>query len=49
MRAAGLDPRHLAALLQRIEAQAPERFGAVPDFLSSHPSTEEREALAREP
>jgi Zn-dependent protease with chaperone function len=49
MRAAGLDPRHLAALLKRIEAQAPERFGAVPDFLSSHPSTEEREALAREP
>lgn len=49
MRAAGLDPRHLAALLKRIEEQAPGRGRAVPDFLSSHPATEEREAMAREP
>lgn len=50
MRKAGYDPRRLAALLQRIEAKVPKRFRAVvPDFLSSHPPTEEREALAREP
>ena len=50
MRKAGYDPRGLAALLQRIEAKVPKRFRTVvPDFLSSHPPTEEREALAREP
>jgi Zn-dependent protease with chaperone function len=50
MRKAGYDPRRLAALLARIEAKVPKRFrAAVPDFLSSHPPTEEREALAREP
>lgn len=50
MRKAGYDPRGLAALLQRIEAEVPRRLRAVvPDFLSSHPPTEEREALAREP
>jgi Zn-dependent protease with chaperone function/TPR repeat protein len=46
MRKAGFDPRHLTALLGRIEPpRRVRRF--VPGFLSSHPSTEEREALAR--
>ena len=46
MRKAGFDPRHLTALLGRIEPpRRVRRF--VPNFLSSHPSTEEREALAR--
>lgn len=49
MRATGRDPRHLATLLERIEAKVPRRFRAIPDFLSSHPPTEEREALARQP
>jgi predicted Zn-dependent protease len=50
MRKAGYDPGRLAALLRRIEAEMPKRIrAAVPDFLSSHPPTEEREALAREP
>jgi len=48
MRQAGHDPRHLAALLTRMEAKVPKRFRVVPDILSSHPPTEEREALARE-
>ncbi|MDH3319463.1 MAG: M48 family metalloprotease [Betaproteobacteria bacterium] len=46
MRKAGYDPRHLTALLGRIEPpRRVRRF--VPGFLSSHPSTEEREVLAR--
>ncbi len=46
MRKAGYDPRHLTALLGRIEPpRRVRRF--VPNFLSSHPPTEEREALAR--
>jgi len=46
LRKAGYDPRHLTALLGRIEPpRRVRRF--VPGFLSSHPSTEEREALAR--
>lgn len=46
MRKAGFDPRHLTALLGRIEPpRRVRRF--VPGFLSSHPSTDEREALAR--
>ena len=46
MRKAGIDPRHLTALLGRIEPPRRVRR-VVPNFLSSHPSTEEREALAR--
>lgn len=48
MRRAGIDPRNFAALLKRMEAAAP-KGGAIPPFLSSHPTTAEREALAREP
>jgi predicted Zn-dependent protease len=49
MRRAGYDPASLAALLKRIEAELPKRLRAmVPGYLSSHPPTEEREALARE-
>ena len=46
MRSAGQDPRHLTTLLTRIEAKTPKRFRAVPDFVSSHPPTDERAALA---
>ena len=48
MRQAGYDPRHLAALLKRMEEKVPKGFRVVPDLLSSHPPTEEREALARD-
>lgn len=41
----GMDPRYFAALLKRLEAKGPKR-GGIPTFLSSHPATEEREALA---
>ena len=46
MRKAGYNPAHLAALLTRMDRRTPGRRG-VPGFLSSHPPTEEREALAR--
>jgi len=46
MRKAGLEPRHFGAILVRLERRGPRR-GALPTFLSSHPATEEREALAR--
>jgi len=42
---AGIEPRHFAALLARLEGEAPGR-GGLPGFLSSHPPTEERAALA---
>jgi len=48
MRASGYDPRRLATLLKRIEADKPEGAKAIPGFLSSHPPTEEREGLAGE-
>ena len=41
----GLDPRYFATILQRIERQAGED-SSVPGFLSSHPPTQERRALA---
>ena len=48
MRRGGIDPRDFAALLTRMEkADAPKGAG-IPPFLSSHPTTAEREALARE-
>jgi predicted Zn-dependent protease len=46
MRKGGIDPRHFAAILTRLEGEAPRR-GGMPAFLSSHPQTEEREVLAR--
>lgn len=49
MRDSGYDPSRFAALLKRIEGSAQKGYGSVPGFLSSHPPTEEREALAREP
>jgi len=45
MRKSGIEPRHFAAILKRLEGETPGR-GGVPTFLSSHPPTEEREALA---
>ena len=41
----GVEPRHFAAILARLEGEAPRR-GGLPGFLSSHPPTEERAALA---
>jgi len=46
MRKANLDPRHLVAILERMEAKADRRIG-IPTFLSSHPATKEREAIVR--
>lgn len=46
MRKAGLEPRHFGSILARMERGRPRR-GGLPSFLSSHPATEEREALAR--
>ncbi len=47
MRKANLDPAHLGAFLARMSARDGKRGGVLPPFMSSHPSTEEREALAR--
>jgi Zn-dependent protease with chaperone function/TPR repeat protein len=44
MRKAGMNPQHLAVILGRMDAKG--RPG-IPSFLSSHPATSEREALAR--
>ena len=41
----GVEPRHFAAMLARLEGEAPRR-GGLRGFLSSHPPTEERAALA---
>jgi predicted Zn-dependent protease len=46
MRKAGLEPRFLGTILARMEGKRSRR-GGLPTFLSSHPATEEREALAR--
>ena len=46
MRKAGYNPGHLTAVLGRMSAKGSKR-GGLPPFLSSHPPTEEREALAR--
>lgn len=48
LRRNGVDPRHFATLLMRLEAQDPDAFG-IPTFLSTHPSTEERAAGAESP
>ena len=40
-----IEPRYFASILQRMEEAAPEH-GNMPSFLSSHPATEERKALA---
>ena len=45
MRKSGISPRHFAAILGRIESSVKGREGA-PTFLSSHPGTKERAALA---
>ena len=45
MKKNGIEPRHFAAILARLEGEAPRR-GGLPGFLSSHPATEERAALA---
>jgi len=46
MRRQGIDPRALATILSRLQGSSPRR-GTIPTFLSTHPATEEREALAR--
>jgi Zn-dependent protease with chaperone function/Tfp pilus assembly protein PilF len=46
MRKANYNPGHLAAILVRMSAKGPKR-GGLPPFMSSHPPTEERDALAR--
>ncbi|MFY3139711.1 M48 family metallopeptidase [Achromobacter xylosoxidans] len=47
MRKTGKDPALLAKLLQDLEAQS-RTAGAIPNWLSSHPSTEERTRLILE-
>ncbi len=45
MRKAGIEPRHFGAILARLEADEPRR-GGIPNFLSSHPPTDERAKLS---
>jgi tetratricopeptide (TPR) repeat protein len=45
MRKAGIEPRHFGAILARLEDDEPRR-GFLPNFLSSHPPTEERAKLS---
>lgn len=45
MQKSGMSPKHLAAMLGRLEASVKGHEGA-PSFLSSHPATKERAALA---
>ena len=46
MRKANYNPGHLGAILSRMSAKDGKQ-GGLPPFLSSHPPTEERDALAR--
>ena len=46
LRRSGIDPRHFAALLERMAAEASDLPG-LPTFLSTHPSTTERTSGAR--
>jgi Tfp pilus assembly protein PilF len=46
MKQAGLEPRYFGTLLARMERKSGGRRRGIPDFLSSHPATEERTALA---
>jgi len=46
LRQSGIDPRHFAALLERMEAAQSDLPG-LPTFLSTHPSTAERTSSAR--
>jgi Zn-dependent protease with chaperone function/TPR repeat protein len=45
MRKAGIEPRHFATILARLEDDESRR-GGLPNFLSSHPPTEERAKLS---
>ncbi|MGH8641667.1 MAG: M48 family metalloprotease [Burkholderiales bacterium] len=45
MRKSGIEPRHFGAILARLEDDEPQR-GMLPNFLSSHPPTEERAKLS---
>jgi len=45
LRKAGINPRALGDILARLEGKSGR--GGIPDFLSSHPATEERVALSR--
>ena len=45
MRKAGIDPKYFATLLEKLGGQS--EGGFIPSFLSSHPATAERIALAR--
>src|SRR5438445_7968105 len=46
MRRANVDPTHLARILTRMERSGGRRGRNIPTFLSTHPRTGEREALA---
>jgi Zn-dependent protease with chaperone function len=46
MKQSGLEPRYLGTLLKRLEEKQGSRRGMIPTFLSSHPTTQERDALA---
>ena len=46
LRKGGIEPSYFAVILRRLEGATGERRG-LPTFVSSHPPTEEREALAR--
>jgi Zn-dependent protease with chaperone function len=46
MRRANVDPTHLARILTRMERRSGARGTRIPTFLSTHPQTAEREALA---
>lgn len=47
MQKAGIDPKHFAIMLGRLEEKS-EGGAIIPAFLSSHPATEARKALALE-
>jgi Zn-dependent protease with chaperone function len=46
MRKSGEDPRYLARVLSRLEEEHGGKRERIPTFLSSHPETDERKALA---
>ena len=46
MQKAELNPRYLATMLGRLEGRSRRHGPGLPDFLSTHPATEERKALA---
>ena len=47
LRKTGMGTQHFAAILARLETSGKGKTRFIPSFLSSHPPTEERKALAR--